>query len=204
MALSIVGGRLRQGGRNVELIASPYVGGPFPAASRFLVMHFTYGASARSTAGWFRNPDNPGSSAQVIVGREGQIIQCVSFDDVAWHAGASSWRGLTSLNNHSVGIELANWGYLRRSGNGWTSYTGVQVPSPFMAAHVNGNPRGYGADESIGWEQCAEEQFSVAAEVARAVLAYYPSIGEIIGHDDISAVGNGIQNRRLICSDFAK
>ena len=45
-------------------------------------------------------------SAHCLVERDGNILQFVSFEDRAWHAGESQWRGETACNNFSVGIEL--------------------------------------------------------------------------------------------------
>jgi AmpD protein len=40
------------------------------------------------------------------VRRGGQVIQFVSCDSRAWHAGKSSWRGRDDCNDFSIGIEL--------------------------------------------------------------------------------------------------
>ena len=45
-------------------------------------------------------------SAHFVVRRDGQLIQYVSCDERAWHAGASSWRGRAGCNDFSIGIEL--------------------------------------------------------------------------------------------------
>jgi AmpD protein len=45
-------------------------------------------------------------SAHCLITREGQIIQYVSFDDKAWHAGVSSYQGRDKCNDFSIGIEL--------------------------------------------------------------------------------------------------
>jgi AmpD protein len=45
-------------------------------------------------------------SAHCLITREGRIIQYVSFDNKAWHAGVSSYKGLDKCNDFSVGIEL--------------------------------------------------------------------------------------------------
>ena len=42
----------------------------------------------------------------LMIDREGQIEQFVSFDKRAWHAGISSWRGRNSCNDFSIGVEL--------------------------------------------------------------------------------------------------
>jgi AmpD protein len=45
-------------------------------------------------------------SAHCLVERDGKLLQFVSFDDRAWHAGVSEWRGETACNDFSIGIEL--------------------------------------------------------------------------------------------------
>jgi AmpD protein len=45
-------------------------------------------------------------SAHCLITREGQIIQYVSFDDKAWHAGVSSYQEIENCNDFSIGIEL--------------------------------------------------------------------------------------------------
>jgi N-acetyl-anhydromuramoyl-L-alanine amidase len=45
-------------------------------------------------------------SAHFLVRRDGALLQFVSCDARAWHAGASSWRGRTDCNDYSIGIEL--------------------------------------------------------------------------------------------------
>lgn len=45
-------------------------------------------------------------SAHFFIRRSGEVLQFVSADERAWHAGASSWRGQTRCNDFSVGIEL--------------------------------------------------------------------------------------------------
>jgi AmpD protein len=45
-------------------------------------------------------------SAHFLVQRDGVLLQFVSCDCRAWHAGRSSWRGRDECNDYSVGIEL--------------------------------------------------------------------------------------------------
>ena len=45
-------------------------------------------------------------SAHFFIRRDGALLQFVSCDDRAWHAGASAWRGRENCNDDSVGIEL--------------------------------------------------------------------------------------------------
>ena len=45
-------------------------------------------------------------SAHFLLRRDGQLLQFVSCDQRAWHAGASTWRGRDNCNHYSIGIEL--------------------------------------------------------------------------------------------------
>ncbi len=44
--------------------------------------------------------------AHIYIRRDGELIQFVSCDDRAWHAGVSEWRGRGRCNDFSIGIEL--------------------------------------------------------------------------------------------------
>jgi AmpD protein len=45
-------------------------------------------------------------SAHFLVRRDGSLLQFVSCDGRAWHAGRSAWRGREGCNDFSIGIEL--------------------------------------------------------------------------------------------------
>ncbi len=45
-------------------------------------------------------------SAHFLVRRGGELVQFVSTDERAWHAGASRWKGREGCNDFSIGIEL--------------------------------------------------------------------------------------------------
>lgn len=45
-------------------------------------------------------------SAHGVIRRDGSWVQCVSFNDRAWHAGVSSFAGEANCNDYSIGIEL--------------------------------------------------------------------------------------------------
>lgn len=183
MEYKIAQHRLKKGKSSVEFIETRYKDGSFGATPKILVMHFTYGASGRSSANWFRDPNNPGSSAHVVVDRDGTVIQCADFTSVCWHAGRSRLREISGLNHYSLGIEMANWGYLRWTGSNWTSHTGADVSEVVVANHRNGNPEN--TLSPCGWEAYADVQFKNAVAIARALVDTY-HINEIVGHDDIS------------------
>lgn len=45
-------------------------------------------------------------SAHFVLRRDGALLQFVSCDQRAWHAGASQWAGRDNCNDWSIGVEL--------------------------------------------------------------------------------------------------
>lgn len=45
-------------------------------------------------------------SAHFVIRRSGKLLQFVSCDRRAWHAGVSQWRGRDNCNDYSIGVEL--------------------------------------------------------------------------------------------------
>jgi len=45
-------------------------------------------------------------SAHLLIRRDGEMVQFVSFDDRAWHAGQSTFAGADNCNDFAIGIEL--------------------------------------------------------------------------------------------------
>lgn len=45
-------------------------------------------------------------SAHFLIRRDGEVVQFVSCDQRAWHAGISVWAGRSNCNDYSVGIEF--------------------------------------------------------------------------------------------------
>ncbi len=52
-------------------------------------------------------------SAHFFVRRSGRVLQFVSCDQRAWHAGLSHWQGRDNCNDWSIGIELEGLDGLR-------------------------------------------------------------------------------------------
>ena len=55
---------------------------------------------------YFKQIEGMQVSAHFYVRRDGALLQFVSCDARAWHAGKSCWRGRENCNDDSVGIEL--------------------------------------------------------------------------------------------------
>lgn len=50
-------------------------------------------------------------SSHYVVDEQGRVIQLVPEACRAWHAGESSWQGVSDINSCSIGIEIANPGH---------------------------------------------------------------------------------------------
>lgn len=146
---------------------------------RFLVMHYTAGASAASSVNWLINP-RARASAHLVIGRDGSIVQLVDFNRRAWHAGRSQWRGINGLNGHSIGIELDNPGLLNGSPGNWRTSWGRAVADSDVLVKP-------GETDGVlqGWHTYTETQLEVAREVSLEIVRHY-QLEEVVGHDDIS------------------
>lgn len=125
-------------------------------------------------------------SSHFLIRRDGALLQFVSCDDRAWHAGRSSWRGRDNCNDDSIGIELEGL-------EGWSfapaQYRVLaelcqQLARRYAIAHVAGHEHvapgrkadpGAGFDwarlrEALGWPQ---ERFPSATREER-----HPAIGD--------------------------
>lgn len=75
-----------------------------------LVIHDTESPgvrTARHIANHFLNPKSQ-VSAHYIIGKDGEVVQCVEDDRRAWHAGPSKLGDRVKVNDFSIGIELVN------------------------------------------------------------------------------------------------
>jgi AmpD protein len=55
---------------------------------------------------YFKSIEGMQVSAHFYIRRDGELLQFVSTEDRAWHAGASCYRGRSNCNDDSIGIEL--------------------------------------------------------------------------------------------------
>jgi N-acetylmuramoyl-L-alanine amidase len=75
-----------------------------------LVLHYTGMRSMAAALDKLRDPAAK-VSAHYLVDEDGGIYRLVDEAQRAWHAGVSSWRGNTNINQRSVGIEIVNPGH---------------------------------------------------------------------------------------------
>ena len=107
-----------------------------------------------------------------IIDKDGTTVQCVGFDRIAYHAGASVWQGRAGVNTFGIGIELVNRGPM------CAHVKGHSTPGAVVAAHKHGGP-------VMEWDPYTEAQLTAAVGVCRALIAAYGPMG-VVGHDDIA------------------
>ena len=79
------------------------------ARPRLIVLHFTGMVDGPSARARLCDPAAQ-VSAHWLLHEDGRAEALVPESRRAWHAGAGSWRGLTDINSHSIGIEIVNPG----------------------------------------------------------------------------------------------
>jgi N-acetylmuramoyl-L-alanine amidase len=75
-----------------------------------IVLHYTGMTDAAAAIDRLRDPEAK-VSCHYLVAEDGQVLRMVAEEKRAWHAGRSWWRGMTALNDCSVGIEIVNPGH---------------------------------------------------------------------------------------------
>jgi len=93
------------GGLNIESRYSPLNRKRAPRKSTdYIILHTTEGGAAGSLAKLRKYGE-----AHYLVDRKGKVTRIISRDRIAYHSGRSMWNGRTSLDNHSIGIEIVGY-----------------------------------------------------------------------------------------------
>lgn len=147
---------------------------------KLIVIHHTAGGKAESSVRWLTKEDQNYVSAHVLISRTGSFTQLVPFNTKAYHAGISSYKGRSNVNNFSIGIEIANYGYCGNDASPKT-WTGAELPKDHckIATHAYGQPVGW-------WQEYTDAQITAASLLCRSLIHAYPTIEDITGHDVIS------------------
>jgi N-acetylmuramoyl-L-alanine amidase len=157
-----------------RLEGAPFVkanasGGAFPAPPDLIVLHDTAGRlDPGNSVKWFASKKCDGASAHFVVERDGSITQQVMLNRVAWHAGASTYKGRSFCNSFSFGIEIVNPGLLTKQGDrakAWFDETWPigEVRHAKTAEHGDGY-----------WMDYTPAQIEAVTELCRALAEAYP------------------------------
>jgi len=144
-----------------------------------IVIHYTAGPY-QSSLNTLVNPKVK-ASAHVLIDRDGSITQLIPFNEIAWHAGESSYGGRSGYNKYSIGIEIVNSGPLTKSGNVYRSWFGAAYnPSDVVEAiHRNQSTPKY-------WHVYTAEQIETVRTLCAELIEAYPNIKQILGHEEIA------------------
>jgi len=146
---------------------------------RIVVIHHTTADFQDSLDILTKRSDNPVSS-HYLVPEPGdpsyskndlKLYSLVSEEARAWHAGSSYWAGKTSLNDMSIGIELVNQTYCRKS----------EEPIPPEATDQE-------PARICFYPDFAEPQLDILLDLLKGILARHTEVKptHIIGHSDIA------------------
>ncbi len=170
---------LDQKGVPVSIVEAPGKGTGLIEA-KAIVLHFTATDSVEGTLAFMASAQAK-ASTHLVIDRDGKVTQLVPFDISAWHAGQSTWKGLTGLNKYSIAIDLVNAGQLKKSGDQWVSWNGKPYAESEVFLNTNGE-----TGEVTGWHKYTDKQIESAKQVIYALSSAYSTIDSILGHSDIS------------------
>lgn len=149
---------------------------------KYLIIHYTANNSLPLTVKHFQK-EGSNASAHLVIGRDGRMVQMVDFNRKAWHAGESRWGNLWALNEHSIGIELVNWGPLTLRKGRLIPWTKQERDAILMS---DAGQFARNKDGKIGyWQKYTPEQLEVCFNVAREICREYNLI-DVLGHEDIA------------------
>ena len=124
LALSVLAGCTTTG---VKQYDDTYTAKGQASRARFVVLHYTVSDTPRS----IKILTEQEVSAHYLLTDEAQpkIYRLVDENRAAWHAGNSSWKNFTQLNNSSIGIEIVN--------PGWKDTPQGRVYAPFAQTQID-------------------------------------------------------------------
>lgn len=167
-----------------EYIPSPNKSGKIDP--KFIVMHYTAGNTAESAINTLTRKGS-NVSAQIVIDIDGTITQLVPFNVKAWHAGPSRHAGYNGLNKYSIGIELVNVGFLKKTDDGFFEDAYGEVKWWDETKLVKSrHPRVGGG--TYYWPRYTKKQLKATYELTEALIAKYGII-DVVTHEEIDTRG---------------
>lgn len=159
-----------------------------------VVLHYTASWTASGSLshllGRAGGSSNTGSSAHLVVDRDGSAWQICPFNRRAWHAGPSEYNGFKDLNSHSIGIEFVNPGWLKKHPTGWVDSFGSQKTETELEAlggyMLAKHPRVGG--DTYAWLYYTEAQILKGIELCELLMEEY-DIKAFVTHEEIDTRG---------------
>jgi len=151
-----------------------------PGLPDTLVIHFTAGSNLASSVDVLTSPENK-VSAHFAVGRNGDIVQMMPTNLIAWHAGRSNYMGRSGYNRYSIGIELDNAGQLEKRDDGlFKSWFGKSYSANEVVTAVHRNQQ-----TPTHWHKYTDEQLLRTFDLCKVLIEHH-AITTIVGHDEIA------------------
>jgi N-acetylmuramoyl-L-alanine amidase len=174
-------------GDNVTREETP--NGSGPCNPRFIVMHYTATKTADEAVRTFKSRKSKASS-HLIIDLDGSVISMQAFNRVTWHAGPSAYKGFTSLNHHSIGIEIVNTGFLRRTNDQgmYRTWSGQYLEERDFVDGIEMVQYPKAGSGDLFWPRYTHEQLATLDEIVPLLLSRYPIL-DIVGHEDIDTRG---------------
>lgn len=148
-------------------------GGAVPS---LIVLHYTGMPSCAEARARLCDPSFE-VSAHWLLSEQGEAEALVPEPLRAWHAGAGGWGGLSDINSHSIGIELANTGSQPFPEPQMAALEGLlagimarwAIPAHRIIAHSDMAPdRKIDPGRRFDWQRLARQGLSVWPETATA------------------------------------
>jgi N-acetyl-anhydromuramyl-L-alanine amidase AmpD len=146
---------------------------------RIVVIHHTTGNFRGSLDVLTKDSGNPVSSHYLIPepgdpsysAKDLKLYSLVPEEGRAWHAGTSYWAGKTALNDMSIGIELVNQTYCRKSEQAIPPQQAEQKPARICF-----------------YPDFDDSQLKILTDLLEGILARHTEVKptDIIGHADIA------------------
>jgi N-acetylmuramoyl-L-alanine amidase len=167
-------------------------GGQQLTEPRLLVLHYSAGSTLGSAEFALKKG---GNSYHVLIDTDGSYHQIRPFNRSAGHAGRSNWKaqgGLdngASVNRESIGISFINLGGFMSFAQGRWFWDKVgQEPSMADEAATKAALT-YRPGRPNHWTPYTQAQLEAGRTLVAAILERYPSIQEIVGHQDVAIEG---------------
>jgi N-acetylmuramoyl-L-alanine amidase len=145
-----------------------------------LIMHYTGMESGPAAIARLSEPAAKVSS-HYVVEEDGRVFLLVDEAYRAWHAGVSSWRGLTNLNVHSIGIEIVNPGHEF----GYRAFPPVQMQAVLALAKAITSRHAIPARNIIGHSDIAPTRKIDPGELFDWEWLASNGVGQFVPHVDI-------------------
>ncbi|AVL52889.1 N-acetylmuramoyl-L-alanine amidase [Roseobacter denitrificans] len=163
-----------------------------PMTPTRIVVHYTAGSSLSGAVNALKSR---GLSYNVLVDLDGSLHQARAFNRRAGHAGRSNFKATSGLKNQSslngstIAISLVNLGFHEHfsGGHWWYARSKGKLRGPKVVdVEANKMSSIYNPGLVMHWVPYTDAQVASCEALIEALVAKYPSITEIVGHDDVS------------------